>query len=284
MKGYQQGPANLPSMSYLSFGKIATMLDDPAKFWAKYFKGYKKEPTAAMIQGRILHEAVLMPEEFNKNAIVHTFKDFRTNAAKDWKKETLEVNPNAIICSQEEKQEILDIVDAVRSHPRAGRILQASSLERHGYAEDGEFGLLYSRPDFITSDGIKGDLKFVQSVNDHAFRYQMFDALWHMQLCFYGHVDHLITGNENEEDKCFIVVEKEFPYVTEVKTLDRSFEGMGNILWRRGAAQIRDHLARGPNGEREVWFAKHNGLSELSPTLNMLERDEEFKQFIGIGG
>jgi hypothetical protein len=284
MNRYQKEAEKLPSLSYISNSKIAAVLESPELFWARYFGGVKQKTTQAMEDGHMLHQAVLEPEVFRKNRTIHNFDSFRTKEAKMWREETLKFNPNALIMSKEEAQEVENIIEAVWAHEYAGKILAQAVTERHGYAEDPDLGLLYSRTDIHTAEGMIGDLKFVRSCNPSKFLNEQFNEGWYTQLAFYDHVDGLIHNRKNYGNRFYIAVEKNPPYIVRVFPLDKQFEKMGEIMWRKGAAKLKELLAIGGDGQRGVWFAESNSLTELTPKLWMLDSQPEFTDLISIGG
>jgi hypothetical protein len=288
MNCYEKEPRNLPSLSYISNSKISCMLDGQQHFHMRYFKGYRKPPTPAMVKGKQLDQAILHPQLFEKNLTNHDFKDWRTKESQKWREETMASNPNAIILGKDEIQEYRDIIDSVHSHKIAGAILKNNLQDRYGYAADDDFGLLMSALDIRTGDGLIGDLKAVNDVDLFHFTRKCYEMRWFMQLAFYQHVDKLITGNQEKDNCFFIAVDTSAPpYTTEVITFDRQttdtdFYAMGETLWRSGALKIRNMLAGGPSGERHVWIDPTHEIKKIKPELWMVGKPE-FAGLIGVG-
>lgn len=271
--------------AYVSRSKIACVLKSPELFFARYGEKMKDEDTASRMRGRLLHAAVLEPQRFQANRIVHRYENFKTQAARDWKQRTLLEQPNALIVSTEEAFEFDRLVERVRSHKLAGPLIANARKEHHGYAVDPESGLLlYSIPDVITDHNEVADLKFIGSADPFDFNRQQFRELWFMQLAFYNHVHSLITGEKRSENTFFIAVEDKYPHRLEVLAMDKKYEEMGEALYRQGLTDLKEFLAEDPTITNfEVWRKRSNKAKALEPEYFMLNNDPRFQHLLGIG-
>jgi hypothetical protein len=286
MQGYFDSRQLADSSAYVSNSQINLILDSPKKYFAKYGEKVTKPETAAMREGRILHSWVLEPELFDVQCLISPFKDFRTNLAKEWREEVITSVPNAVILTEREREEYAKIIEAVYSDPVARGLLKKSANEKHGYATDPKSGLtLYSRPDFITTDGIIGDLKFVESSNKVKFtRAQFFDG-YYIQGAFYTYVDSLIRGGATGQNFLYIAVEKTYPHIVQVYTLSPVFEKMAQKKIEKGIELIKMFKEIDPGfSDKSKWPGYSGMVEELGPTYSMLASDDDFSEFIQIGG
>ena len=259
------------------------MLEAPAKFYARYAEGIEGHKTKAMVDGEILHEWTLRPEEFEKRVVIHRFKDFRTKAAQDWR----ESQPaNALVMSEFQRDEYRKIVDRVWENSLARSLLDKARKEHHGYAKDPVTGLwLYSRPDFITTDALIGELKFVESSDYDDFLRQQFFERWYMQGGFYNMVDGLIRGEHREQNFFYIAVEKAYPHIVEVYPLGIQYEVMAERKIRKGIDLIAHYMKEDPAmANRLAWPGYVGKAKELKPTYGHLTSDPDFNDLIEIGG
>lgn len=283
--GYYLESQTKDRRAYISRAKIATMLKGPEYFFARYGENLKDEDTPARARGRLLHRAVLEPRKFQATKVVHRFDSFKTAAAREWKQRLLMEQPDAMIMSADESFEIDRLVERVRTHKLAGRLIEAARREHHGYAVDPETGLLlYSLPDVITDHDEVADLKFIGSADPFEFNRQQFREMWFMQLAFYNHVHALITGVKRSENTFFIAVEDKYPHRIEVLTMDKKYEEMGECLFRQGLADLKEFLAADPNiSNFEVWRRRSNQAKGLEPEYFMLNNDPRFQHLLGFG-
>lgn len=267
---------------YLSNAKISLMLDSPGKYFARYGEGFKKEPTQAMIRGRMLHDAILRPDEFAAKCHTHTFKDFRTKAAQDWRSSILEKDPEAYILDAEGKEEIQRVVDSVYADPLVADLLKEGLNERFGYAELSGISAL-SRPDLVTKRGIIADLKIVRSVDAVKFNRQAFYEDWYIQLGFYNTVHGLISGRHSNQNACFIAVEAEYPHKVKVFTLSAKYEEMAETKIMKGIELIKMFMEKDPEFKnKRLWMEYDSGVVELEPTYGFISGDSDFSELIEL--
>lgn len=267
---------------YISYSKISLMLESPADYFARYGEGYKKAPTAAMERGVMLHEAVLRPESFERRSFVHEFKDFRSNAAKEWRDQIKKKNPDCFILSKEERDAVRKITDAVWSDPMAAYLLKDGMNERFGYAEHNGMTFL-SRPDLVTKGGIIADLKFVRSIDAAKFNRQQAFEDWYVQLGYYNKVHGLIIGNHSNQNACYIAVQAEYPHRVQVFTLSKKYEDAAEIKINKAIELIKYFMEKDPEFKiRKLWFEYDAGVKELEPSYGFLAGDSDFNGLIEL--
>lgn len=281
--GYFPEAQRLDRRLYISNQKIKTILDAPLKYFAKYGEGFESKVTKAMKDGSNNHEHVLRPHEFEKKCVESPFKDFKTKAAREWR----DALPfNAMIVTKKERENLNRIRDAVWAHPLAKSLLTDARMEYHGYAKDPESGYtLYSRPDFITHDGIIGELKFVECSEYERFRNQQYFEDWYIQGGFYNLVDGLIRGEHRPQNFFYIAVEKTYPHIVQVYPLGAQYEVMAERKIRKGISLIKEHMEIDPMiANKSLWRGYDTMARELTPKYGHMAGDPDFLDLIEIGG
>ena len=271
-------------VNYISNSKIQKILNSPAKYFSYYGENIKSEKTAAMREGEIIHEAILRPNEFEKRLVVSEFENYRTKLAQEWRDGLMRVRPDVLICTKEEIEDYKRLIGSVMSNKVVRNIIEKSTKETHGYAEDPISGaILYSRPDIVTKDGMIADLKTAACASPDRFNKDQYFNGYGMQLSFYNYVHGLITGNHVEQNAFYIVVEKEYPHITSVYSLNRKFEKMADIKIRKGINLIQDFMKIDPMfKDKSKWPGYFEGVMELEPTYGMLASDPEFNDLIQL--
>ena len=271
-------------VNYISNSKIQKILNSPAKYFSYYGENIKSEKTAAMREGEIIHEAILRPNEFEKRLVVSEFENYRTKLAQEWRDGLMRVRPDVLICTKEEIEDYKRLIGSVMSNKVVRNIIEKSTKETHGYAEDPISGaILYSRPDIVTKDGMICDLKTTISASPDRFNKDQFFNGYGMQLSFYNYVHGIITGKHTEQNAFYIVVEKEYPHITCVYTLNAQFEKMADIKIRKGIDTIQHYMNIDPMFKDKLkWPGYFEGVMELDPTYGMMAGDPDFSDLIKL--
>lgn len=281
---YKPRPYALPRTSYLSFSKLKTFEAGPEFFWAKYGQGREREQTQEQADGQRLDLLLTSPEEYKRKVIVLPFQDFRTFEARKWRDETMAKNPGAILVTEKQSKQDLELQDSVLSHPEVAAIMGRVNYVNHGYATCPETGLWYFIPDLLTLDDMIGDFKKVRSVNADAFNAQQFFEKWYVQLSLYGYLNNRIRKLQLTENLFYIAFEYEFPYRCRVFTLRRDYELMGAQIWKTRAQKLRAYLELDPLVQnRQVWFQAGYEIQELLPEYKHTAYNEDFKN-LPLGG
>jgi hypothetical protein len=272
------------SREYISNAQIQLILESPKKYFARYGEGIKTPETQAMREGRILHSWVLEPEKFLTECIIAPYKDFRTNEAKEWRDAILESKPEAMIVTEEKHTEFKAIVEAVWSDEFVASTLSTARKEMHGYATH-KSTQLYSRPDFITAEGLIGDLKFVRSASPRDFQNAQFFDGYYIQAAFYNMVDRIINNDQKAEDFIYIAVEKTYPHIVQVYTLGTIYEAMGQKKIDHAIDLITYFRSTDMEMKnKKLWPGYSFEVKELNPTYSHIVSDPIFEEFLTLGG
>lgn len=231
---------NMPDPEYrahegVSISELKTLASGiPAD--AVAYREQKKEPSAAMVFGRLVHLAILEPHLFG-DGLSHHVKpdgiDGRTKAGKDW----LAANCTLPVLPQSGDYSLTTIRDMKRSlvdMPEANAVLGwRGSNEASLFAVDEPTGLqLKGRVDRLSEDDsgrpVIVDLKTTDNVAEwertaSSLRYWMQDA-YYTRLARLNDIDPLFV---------FIVVGTKFPHAVRLGVLDDQARQRGEAENRR---------------------------------------------------
>jgi len=237
----------------------------PAHYLAAKSEPY--EPSQAMIVGSAFHTLTLEPEKFEKEFVIKKYKDFRTNEAKEWKKEMQEAGMN--ILTKEEYDNCQYMVEAIRNHPFAGPLCDPDSgraevsgywidNSKHLWEPDGldpTFRLCKMRVDFI-NDAHQGlvDLKKAECAGMSKFARAVHNYRYHVQDAWYSDGFRMVKGGFNPKFFIFVVVEPVPPYGIGVYQLAAKDKRLGRQLYKRNIQRYHDCMTTGiwPNYPDEI--------------------------------
>jgi len=172
---------------------------------------------------------------------------------------------DGIVVSQEQREQITGMVEAVRAHHAAGNLLSSGASEMtalfdHAYV-DTETGEVYdlackARIDHITEDtGALVDLKTTRDASKESFQKDVWRNGYFRQLAFYRYA--LVECGHGLVDTYIVAVEKKPPHAVAVYQLTETTLKAG---WR----QLEDLLARYVQCERtNDWPAYSDEVRKL---------------------
>lgn len=286
LTGYFSKPHDLPRSKYISNNKIDLALDGTEYCYALYGEGIQRPVTPQMEYNKMLHQATLEPEIYQRNRFIRRFDNMNSKEAQDWLKRIQRENPGARIVSPAESLKVDRIVDKIMSHSVAGEIIRKSKKEMHGYAICPRTGsVLYSRPDLLTIYGQIGDLKFVRSVDEFWFNREQWSMGWYRQIAFYSFVDALIHSIVRPLTNCFfIAVEPVYPHKLAIIQVDPDYIKIGDAKWNRGMDLFLECLARDPEIKNpEAWRVASNEVKHIKPEFFMTNNDPLLRDLMGMG-
>jgi len=186
----------------------------PRHYKAAYLDGVQREDTPTFRKGRMVHEAILEPELFNKKykSIPSDLAGLNknTNAYKNGLIEFKEVNTGIEIVNPDELEELIAIQASVASHTTAKELLSDGKSELSGFWIDKETGVMCKvRPDFFRNNGTIVDLKTTEDASTNTFERSIVNYRYHVQAAFYG--DGM--GGMEERPMVFIAVESSAPHL-----------------------------------------------------------------------
>lgn len=218
-------------------GVSNTLLKHASRSMAHYLhakNGGGRKDTQALIDGRVLHHAILEPESFVENTIILPSDapskptERQRNAKKPsvdtlsaiawWDAFNKEANGREIVEADFLKK-TNRIIDAVRCHKLAGQYLSKGRAELSAFSIHAETGLmLKSRFDFYPEDQpFVVDIKSTEDASPAAFEYSIRKYGYRTQASMYQ--DHTKRLGEPRQF-LFIAFEKEEPHEVAVYQLD----------------------------------------------------------------
>ena len=203
-------------VEYLSKSSLDQLHKSPAHFQA-YIQGEKKEPTASMVFGSLVHSVLFDQDDF---AIMPSC-DRRTKEGKMLYEAFLETSEGKeLIVTSEQHEQALLIAQSVAKHPKAAALLS------EGVAEIPVFGQLGGmpakcKPDFHnTKFNVLVDLKTTNDASPTEFAKSVWNFRYHVQAAMYMDLT-------NAKRFFFIAVEKEAPFNCEIYELDEESIAIG---------------------------------------------------------
>ncbi|MBC1183933.1 hypothetical protein HF680_14910 [Brevundimonas sp. WCHBH090558] len=181
------------------------------------------------------------------------WKDWRTDAAKEWKAE--QIKAGLTIITDAELEAITGMARSLGAHPLVKSGILDGAVERSLIFKDAKTGAwLKSRPDNIpSSSGLFADLKTADSVSDDSLERSLANYGYHMQAALVGMASEAVLGRPMEEF-ALVWVEKAPPHCVRVTVLTGADLERGRMQLRRSIDQFAECVATGewpgPGGTR----------------------------------
>lgn len=188
-----------------------------------------QETTPALEFGRAVHSFVLEGKEvFDQRFAVAPAVDRRTVDGKAAWNLFLEDSLGKTVIKAEDFIKIYGIKKAVKTHPFAAELLDEGMAEVTAIWKDKATGITCKcRPDWIPAGhNILVDLKTTQDAGEYGFARSVSTYKYMHQSAFYSK-GYSIASGAKIDAFVFIAVEKEFPFRTEVYTIDPDFTEWG---------------------------------------------------------
>jgi hypothetical protein len=208
-------------------------------YWHRYLNPAREPdpPTAAMKLGSAIHVAILEPHLIDDHVVAGLDLDRRSNANKQAWAEFEEANKGKIIIPAEGYRRMLEMVDAVHSHPVASNLFVGGRAEQSVFARDIETNeLIKCRYDYFHGGSrVEHAIDLKKTTDSHPigfgksaanYRYDV-QAAWyyHVTYCAFGYVPDAWT---------FVSIEEEPPYAIGIHPVDEV------TLHRAQIAALRD--------------------------------------------
>jgi len=218
---------------------LKEILRSPAH--AKEMMTNPKPPTDAMVNGTLVHKAILQPNLLEKMVVSPKF-DRRTNAGKAAAADFEATNVGKEIVDQETMDLVKGCVDKIYSHPVARAALSEGKAEQTIlWQEDGlDFK---ARPDFFTNS-IGVELKTARDASPRGFARQAGSLKYALQAAHYLRGLSHVLG-EKHDTFLFVCVETTAPYAVAVYELDQESLKTGRAQWDRAVASYQECIKTG---------------------------------------
>lgn len=300
MAQYHGQPADAPSISNSG---LKDLWRSPAHFWGKSRinpanwvcedvdgvltrKFLRESDRPHFSLGRAAHHLIFLGRKgFDREFVVRPekWKDYRTDAAKDWRK--LMIKAGLTIITVEELEQITGMAKSLAAHPLVKAGILDGAVERSLIFKSPETGLwLKSRPDNITlSDGDFSDLKTCVDVGADALQKTINSFGYHMQGGLVGMAAEVVL---DVEMKSFtnVFVEKTHPFCVEAVTIEPEdiFRGRLQVeaMMRRFSTCLTNDNWPGPGGDqsdaRMIGLRKYD-RDRIDAQLELLKQTEPFR-------
>lgn len=187
------------------------------------------EPTPAQRYGTAIHQAILEPDAFHKNAVVEPeFGGKGSVAAKaEWHLE----NYGRLILKREQHNAIKGMLKSISMHKAAFKFVSAGASEASLFWKDPATGIACkARPDYVRGGHILVDIKTTEDASYRSFKKTIPDYGYHVQAALYLDGATEVHGTKFDE---FIIVaiEKNPPYAINCFLLDDSMIMEGRALY-----------------------------------------------------
>jgi exodeoxyribonuclease VIII len=254
---HQMTSAEYHAHAAISNSRLTLLAKNPAYF--KFILENPSEPTRAMRDGSLIHEALLLPDDFFRNHVVMPEVDRRTKAGKELYEKFLIENEGKAILSPEEFETINSIKRSVYTHPTAKKLLESGHAELSFFWEDEASGIeCKCRPDFLRAGHIVVDVKTTEDASFTAFQKSILNYRYHVQAAFYLDGLSVVTGDKYDTF-VFVVVEKRPPYQVAVYCIDEASVEKGREVYRNNLTTLAECRRRG------LW----PGYPEQIQTINL---------------
>lgn len=195
------------------------------------------EPTAAMVNGTLVHCALLEPELFDVRYAVGP--EVASRAVKEWKA-FVAANPGREPITPLQRDRAYAQAAALRALPDVGKLLRRGHAESSAYWVDPATGVhCKCRPDFAAHGwGAAGaavilvDVKTTSDASPEGFAKSVVNYAYHMQAAWYCEGYALATGC-TVLGMVFAAVESEYPHAAAAYTLDAQAVELGAKLNHR---------------------------------------------------
>lgn len=267
---------------------LKKILKSPLAFYNSFYKD-PEEPTDAQKFGTLAHLVLLQGDVFKSKYVVMPEFESRTADGKksdslntkfykdqvvEWKK-TLPTD--AIVVTQEEKDNLFGIVDSILNHSIAKNLLKNGKPEICGYWKDQETGILCRmQADFISFDGdILVDVKTTQDCSLNAFKRTIENYDYSFQMAMYAEGIKNITGKKPSHI-VWLAVESKAPFECRAYMMSPQYEAVGEFNFKRAMNKLKKCIDKGEfKGEQQeieivepnAWFL--NQYADLGAFNNL---------------
>ena len=235
---------------HINAGGIREILRSPFHYYQACL-GNKREDTASMILGTLIHKALLEPNDFISKTIVMPEFNSRSNAGKLEKAEWLKAHESRIIVDQKQSDIISSILDSIAKMPELVGILSDGHKEISGFFRDPESGFKCRiRPDIlIAADTVNAippyviDVKTTRDASKEAFTRSILNYSYHVSAAFYLHGASIISGQQIENFQ-WIAVENVPPYAVACYEMDRAWLEIGEHLFKKALRTLKECMSK----------------------------------------
>jgi hypothetical protein len=284
---------NMPNEVYhgdktaISSTSLRQILVSPYNFiyqWRKdQLEDLKAPPAKHFRLGHALHMALLEPHVFQKLYVVEpifvgkTKKGLPSENCDDSRRMRAEwrasIDPRSICLTENELNELHEMINSVLSHEYACRLLKNGVPEISGFYRDPVTGIKCRiRPDFFNFElNALLDVKTAKSCYKKGFQRSIMDYRYDVQIAMYAHGIQQIN-NQSSEHNVFIAIQNSAPFEVAVYEADATILEYGYEKYRKSMDKLltclqSDEWPRYQKGIEPIslppWALTNNGDGEL---------------------
>jgi exodeoxyribonuclease VIII len=257
MESFEPGLHDLSAERYdAAAGVSCTMLNilaagTPAHLRA-WLAGERKLETDALHFGIVAHYAILEGDKYKKMFYVRPPNmSFASKAGKEWK----EAHGDKPTLSFDDATALKGMVESVRHHPFAKRVLADGKPEQSLFVIDDRDTLRKSRLDTYTRGNVLADIKTCVSAGNDWFERAISRHRYHVRAAYY--LDNCRLLGMDKEHFVFIAVEKSPPYAVRCLKLDGDCITFGRKLYQADLQTYRNCQAN------DEWPAYETGYADI---------------------
>jgi hypothetical protein len=211
-----------PSISSSGLREIAPPHGCPVKYWDNSYLNADRAPSVQKDHfslGKAVHTLLLGEDGFRDQFVIRPeeFPDYRTNAAKDWRKK--QVAAGKTILPPESLEQIEGMAERVANDQTFVDHLRGD-VERSIMYRDPKTGIwVKTRPDSIPADTVIADLKTTADASDRGCALAVQKFGYHMQLALAGTAIEEVR-NVKIKDHVLLFIEPKRPFAYSIKPID----------------------------------------------------------------
>jgi hypothetical protein len=227
----------------------------PMHYWAKYLDPLREreEKTKALIQGSLIHTAILEPHKLQDEYCIAPKVDRRTTKGKDDWNTFMLMNAGKQAIEEEDFRMSICIKNAVAKHPTASALLnKPGAVEQPIFwtmpvtLKDGTSMMINckAKPDKLTDDGFILDPKSTDDASMFKFGRSAFNYRYHVQAAWYTDGYTAVYGKPPQAF-VFIAIEKTAPYGIAVYYADEETIQLGRKAYMEDLQVYAESLRSG---------------------------------------
>ena len=207
--------------------------------------------SASMNFGSAVH-SVLLEDSTDELATLPEDLNLKTIKGREAKEKFIKDNPDKIVITYKENNNIQKIIKNYRQNDLAMEILFSLTEKEISY-----YGTIDNidcriRPDGIKENDFIMDIKTCQDASPTAFRKAIYYYAYHLQACFYSEA----LGFKPENFR-FIAIENQHPFSVVVYSMSDDMIESGKLAWRTAFKQWKKYKQTGV-ATQYTWDNKNN--------------------------
>ena len=207
--------------------------------------------SASMNFGSAVH-SVLLEDSTDELATLPEDLNLKTIKGREAKEKFIKDNPDKIVITYKENNNIQKIIKNYRQNDLAMEILFSLTEKEISYYGKIDNIDCRIRPDGIKENDFVMDIKTCQDGSPGAFRKAIYYYSYHLQACFYSEA----LGFKPENFR-FIAIENQHPFSVVVYSMSDDMIESGKLAWRTAFKQWKKYKQTGV-ATQYTWDNKNN--------------------------